>query len=213
MKNEWRRSPVVPIALLVIFYTVGIIGILLPVHEQFILLTPFNLLLSLGLVLWHHPAWSRRTFFFLGLCYIAGFGAELLGVQTGLLFGEYEYGRVLGPKLWGTPLMIGVNWMLLAYSAGVATNHLLPQTHWFVKAAMASAIMVLLDLFIEPVAIEYGFWEWSDGNPPLQNYIGWYLVALPLLSAFMLLQGDIRNKVAVTLLILQVIFFLLLGIF
>lgn len=205
-------SPGAAIAILVIFYAVGITGILLPLHQDFILLTPFNLLLSLGLVLWHHPHWSPQTVIFLACSYIVGFGAELFGIQTGLLFGDYAYGQVLGPKLGGTPLMIGVNWMLLAYASGVAVNHLAPRLHWFIKALIGSSLMVGLDLLIEPVAIEYGFWSWEGHTPPLQNYLGWFFVALPLLSLFALLQGHIRNKVAIALLLLQLLFFFILGI-
>lgn len=208
----WSNSPAAAIVLLVIFYTVGIVGILLPLHEDFLLLTPFQLLLSLGLMLWHHPEWSRRTLLFLFAAYFLGFGAELFGVQTGLLFGDYSYGRVLGPKLWGTPLMIGVNWMLLAYAAGVSINHLAPRSHWLVKAILAGLLMVGLDVLIEPVAIKYAFWSWEGQYPPLQNYIGWFIVALPLLCLFSRTQGHIRNKVAIALLLLQLMFFLILGI-
>ncbi len=204
-------SPEAAIAVLLIFYAVGIAGVALPIHENFLLLTPLNLLLSLALVLAHHPVWSRKTVLFLGLSYTAGFGAELFGIQTGLLFGDYAYGPVLGPQIWGTPLMIGINWMLLAYAAGVSANHLLPGRHWVFRALLGAGLMVLLDWFIEPVAIRYDFWSWDGGTPPLQNYLGWFFVALPLLAVFARWQGHIRNKVAVALLIIQFGFFLTLG--
>ena len=38
--------------------------------------------------------------------------------------------------------------------------------------------MVLLDIMIEPVAIELDFWQWEGGNIPLQNYLMWFIVAL-----------------------------------
>ena len=204
--------PEAAIAILLIFYGVGITGVALRIHEDFLLLTPLNLLLSLALTLAHHPDWSWKTAFFLGLCYVVGFGAELFGIQTGLLFGDYAYGPVLGPQVLGTPLMIGINWMLLAYAAGVTANHLLPGRHWALRALLGALLMVLLDWFIEPVAIRYDFWSWTEGTPPLQNYLGWFLVALPLLAVFAELQAHIRNKVAVALLLIQLVFFLTLGI-
>ena len=202
----WRA-----ILVLAILYTVGVFGILLPIHEDFILLTPVNLLVSLALVLWFHPGWGQRTLAFLAVAYFTGFGAELFGVQTGILFGEYSYGRVLGPKLWGTPLMIGINWVMLGYSAGVIANRLAGSRHWLLRGLVAALLMVGLDVLIEPVAMHYGFWSWKGNEVPLRNYLGWFLVAFPLQCLFAYWLGRVQNKVAVALFILQIFFFLILG--
>lgn len=202
-----NRKEILAISVLTILYTVGIIGITLPIHPDFVLLTPINLLVSLGIVLAFHPVWTWQMILFLIMAYFVGFGAELFGVQTGLLFGEYRYGRVLGLKLWETPLMIGVNWMLLSYTIGVTTNHLLPNGHWLLKGILAALLMVGLDVLIEPVAIRYDFWSWQGGTPPLQNYLGWFLVSLPLLCIFTKTQHRVRNKVAIALFFLQILFF------
>jgi bisanhydrobacterioruberin hydratase len=196
-----------------IIYLVGIVGILLPIHPEFIRLTPLNLLVSLVTVLVFHPQWSKASVWALAVLFVIGFFAEVFGVKTGLLFGTYTYGEVLGWKLWDTPLMIGINWMLLGYCCGVTINHLAPNWAWWKKGPLAAALMVMLDLFIEPVAIAYNFWEWPGDIVPLQNYIGWYLVSLPLLLLFAYLQGQIRNKVAVALLWLQFAFFIVLRLF
>ena len=200
------------ILVLAVLYTVGIFGILLPIHQDFILLTPVNLLVSLALVLWFHAGWDRGTRAFVVIAYLVGFGAELFGVQTGILFGEYTYGRVLGPKVWGTPLMIGVNWVMLSYSAGVIANHLLPERHWLFRGLASALLMVGLDVLIEPVAMHYGFWSWEAEAVPLRNYLGWFLVAFPLQCLFAFWLGRALNKVAIALFILQVLFFLILGI-
>lgn len=205
--------PARSIAVLLILYAVGIAGVAARLHPDFLLLTPINLLISLFLVLLHHPVWTKGEWLFLPIAWLWGFGAELFGVQTGLLFGDYEYGPVLGWKAWGTPLMIGVNWVMLAYCTGIAANHMLGRAHWFWRALLASALMVLLDVFIEPVAIRYDFWSWGGGQPPLQNYIGWFVVAFPLLAFFSVIQQGRRNKVALVLLVLQFTFFIILGLF
>lgn len=201
------------IAVLIILYAVGIAGTLLSVHPDFLLLTPLNLLISVGLVLWHHPNWQVRTVVFLVLAYAAGFGAELFGVQTGLLFGDYEYGRVLGWKVWGTPLMIGVNWLMLAYCAGVMSNAWLGNRHFLLRGALAACLMVGLDVIIEPVAMHYGFWSWAGDTVPLQNYLGWLGVALPLEVLFAYWHPRLRNKVGESLFFLQLLFFAALLIF
>ncbi len=200
------------IIILAIFYTVGIFGILLPLHEDFIFLTPGNLLLSLALLFWRHPAWDGRSLAYMAITYIVGFGAEVFGVQTGILFGDYHYGSVLGWKAWDTPLMIGLNWVMLGYSAGVIANYLLPRRGWWLRGLLAAALMVGLDVLIEPVAMHYGFWEWEAETVPLRNYLGWFLVALPLECLFAFWLAEVRNKVAIALFILQFLFFGILGI-
>ncbi len=200
------------IAVLAILYSVGIFGVLLPLHPDFILLTPVNLLISLTLVLIHHPRWTMATVLFLLFAFLWGFTAEVIGVKTGLIFGNYSYGRVLGPKLWDTPLMIGVNWAMLAYSSGVCVNYL-PRLPWWIKGTLAAALMVGLDVLIEPVAMQRGFWDWEGGQVPLQNYLGWFLVALPLQLFFSFQHRELLNKVAVALFICQFVFFLVLNIF
>lgn len=211
-RDGWNTPANRAIAVISILYTVGITGILGQLHPDFIRLTPLNLLITLGLVLWHHPRWKQTTLLFILLTYLVGFGAELFGVQTGLLFGDYTYGEVLGWKVWGTPLMIGVNWVIVSYGAGVTVNRLAGSLHWLTKALLAAALMVGLDLLIEPVAVEYGFWTWAGDQIPLRNYLGWFLVAFPLQAFFMYHLGEVRNKVGVALFIWQIIFFTILGV-
>lgn len=210
--DKWKFPGVqsaeqISIAVLSILYLVGIVGILLPIHTDFILLTPLNLLVSVGLVLLHHGAWSRNTVLYLIIAYAVGFGAELFGIQTGLLFGDYVYGPVLGPKLWGTPVMIGVNWLMLGYCAGVLGNALLNGSSFWLRGTLAALLMVGLDVMIEPVAMAYGFWSWEGDTVPLQNYVGWFAVAWPLELLFAYWHPTRRNKVGVALFFLQVAFF------
>jgi putative membrane protein len=204
-------TPNLAIVVLSILYSVGIAGILLPIHDQFILLTPINLLVSLGIVLYFHKDWNAAIYRYLIIAYVVGFSAEVFGIQTGLLFGEYQYGPVLGWKIWGTPLMIGVNWVMLGYCAGVLANVLLKEQHWALRGTLAALLMVGLDVIIEPVAIAYDFWHWEQVEVPLKNYIGWFLVALPLECLFTFWLPNVRNKVAIALFILQILFFGILG--
>lgn len=146
------------------------------------------------------------------ICFLIGLFSEILGVQTGLVFGEYSYGKVLGPKILGTPLVIGVNWLMLVYCSSVSINYLLQKDSPFIKALLAAAAMVALDFLIEPVAIKYGFWSWGGEEIPLQNYLAWFAIALVLCFLFQKMIGKKKNKVALALFIMQFLFFLILGI-
>ena len=200
-KNTWASF------ILVVVYTVGIIGIASDFDDRFVLLTPLNLLLSLGLIFWTHPADYRTLWKLAVLCFVVGVSIEIAGVQTGLIFGDYQYGSVLGPKIWGTPLMIGINWTMLVYCAGSTVNRLFADQNIWIKSALGAMLMTLLDVLIEPVAMQLNFWNWQDNIVPLQNYFAWFFVALPLLAAYFKLLGKTTNKVAILLFILQFIFF------
>lgn len=202
------------IFVLIVLYVVGVFGVLIPFHQDFLLLTPINLLISLALVLWNQPKWNTGLIISLLLAWIVGFSIEHLGVSTGLIFGEYAYGPVLGYKLWNTPLMIGINWMLLIYCTSISVNYFLPKSGWLLKSITAATLMVSLDVLIEPVAIHYDFWQWAAPEVPLQNYIGWWVLSFCLNSLFVISdENNSRNKVALYLLIIQFLFFWVIGLF
>lgn len=203
-----------------IIYTVGISGIFLQVHPQFMLLTPVNLLVSMALVLSVHQEWRSSTLWVFGLVYTLGLSAELFGVQTGLLFGSYGYGATLGPKIMGTPWLIGLNWLMLVYvTASLGSWALGKKASVWVKAFFGASLMTLLDTLIEPVAKPFGFWAWEEPGinsflvAPWQNYAAWWVIAFVLHLMVAGLLPAIRNRVADFLFLLQVIFFLSLHLF
>jgi putative membrane protein len=197
---------------LVIFYTVGTVGILLPDQRDTMLrLSPMNLLISFGALLLSRKKSFRPFFLILALCFIVGIVVEFIGTKTGLLFGNYSYGANLGPKFMGVPWMIGINWGILIVCSAAVVNTL--STTFFTKALLAAAIMTGLDVLIEPVAIESDFWSWKSGEIPVYNYICWFAIAFPLQWINFKLQAVETNKVANGLLIIMTLFFFILNIF
>ncbi len=199
--------------ILLILYLVGMFCLVFNIHEDFILLTPLNLLVSLAIVLYAHQNWNIKTVAVLFLIFGMGLGIEILGVGTGLIFGEYEYGKVLGPKIWDTPVMIGVNWVMLTYCCCAALNRFFPEGNVFFKSFLGALALVSLDLLIEPVAIIYDFWSWgSDNIIPLQNYLAWFMISFFFLLIIQSFIKDLKNNAGFTLFNLQFIFFLVVGI-
>ncbi|MBK9448699.1 MAG: carotenoid biosynthesis protein [Bacteroidetes bacterium] len=193
------------IAILVILYVVGIVGLGSSSREWFLAATPLTLVISAGLLLANHLEWNRWAVSAVVTAAIVGFLVEVVGVQTGLIFGEYAYGATLGAKLWAVPLVIGLNWLLLTYTTGALTARLrLPKV---LQAALAAAAMTALDVLIEPIAMAFDFWQWPGGVVPMQNYIAWFLVSFALLLLFQYLRFDKRNPLAAPVLALQVLFF------
>jgi putative membrane protein len=206
------------IAALVITYCVGVVGMLLPHYRgAFALLTPVQLLLTLVLMLAYHPGISRRVVAVWALVFSLGFAVEVLGVNTGWPFGRYQYGSVLGLALWRTPLLIGVNWLLLVYASSAVALQALPAA-WRNATAVATLVavfMAALDALIEPVAVALGFWHWYGQPVPVQNYAAWFVCAwvLAALHQWLTKNDTRRSPVAVWVFALQVAFFAILVLF
>jgi putative membrane protein len=199
------------IFLIVSSHIAGIIGIGLPIHPDFVRLTPFNLLLSTVIVLSFHRLKTWKFWYFLGIAFLVGFGIEVIGVNTGAIFGHYQYDYVFGYKVFGTPLLIGVNWLLIAYCCGTAADWFLPKSPQVVVAMVGAACMTGMDMLVEPVAMRYGFWSWKGDVVPIQNYIAWFTTSFVLQSLFVRWRIPQRNGLALLLLASQIIFFIVLN--
>lgn len=192
-----------------------------PTRSFFLSATPFNLLLSAVLLFWNHEGKAPSFFFFCVAAFAVGFGTEIIGVQTGILFGEYSYGDVLGWKLWGVPFVIGTNWWMCTYCCGIIVHQFytayLPEKssstsffHLLFKAFIGSVLMVLLDVVLEPVAVKLGFWQWENNVIPLWNYGTWFMASFVLLLLFYALPFRKENRVAAPLYLTLLLFFAVL---
>jgi putative membrane protein len=162
----------VSLFLLGMVYGFGLWGMYTAYASWFVLMTPLSLLLSYVLLLWNETAWDfgKRVFWF--LAFVIGFGMEVCGVNTGFPFGDYEYGSVLGLKVWNTPLLIGINWTLVVYTSNIVAHRMGRWGGTWLVLLLGASIPTFLDVFIEPVAIRLGYWSWAGGVPPFQNYVG-----------------------------------------
>jgi putative membrane protein len=192
--------------LLSAMYMAGIAGaIFLPegTRDWFLKLTPLTLLFTAFLLVYFN--YSSSILQFLIISYGIGFLVEAVGVNTGLIFGNYAYGRILGPKIWNTPIIIGVNWFILAASSYALVKTIF-NNHWLLLPAGAS-LMTLLDYLIEPVAIKLDFWQWYGYDVPLKNYFGWFVTAAVLMWIAKKLNLQFTNTLPNLILKLQFIFF------
>jgi len=158
-----------------LFTVSGIVGITIGYSDFFLPLTPVNLLVSFVLLLWM-VNFDPKTLLALLVPFSFGMITEYLGVNYGYIFGSYSYGANLGPKVGGVPWMIGINWALLTFIMASFVRK--SKWHFSLKAAIASGIMVLFDVLLEQLAPAFDFWEFTGGEAPLQNYVGWFGVAL-----------------------------------
>jgi len=216
--------------IVLLFHVSGAIGILLtPYKSWFIHNTPLHLLIMAVLLIITQPQKNIAFLLFFVITFIIGFAAEWIGVHTGYLFGNYQYGHVLGVQYSGVPLLIGINWFIIIYGTGVIAQNL---HNWSNKQLIAmqaevkpviqvisfitdgALLATFFDFVMEPVAVKLGYWQWmGNGDIPFYNYTCWLIISVLLLTAFKLLPFEKNNPLAVHLFIIQLLFFLLLRTF
>lgn len=197
--------------MIIVWYMVGIIGFTIPALKPMMqLLTSLGMVMAtVILMIFHEPAKLKSWLMFSGIA-ITGFLVEFIGVNTGRLFGHYEYGVALGPKLWNTPLVIGLNWLVLIYCVSTLLNPI--RRRWYFPLAGA-LMMVAFDFLMEPVAMDTGMWQWADGMIPVKNYMDWLIVSGLLFLLIRLFKVEFTNRIALLLLMMQAMFFLVLNLF
>lgn len=198
-------------ALIVIFHLVGLIGFTNePLTHLFEKLVPYHLLLMLGILLWNNISWNKYFLIYSIFVFISSFTIEMIGTNTGYIFGKYIYGETLGYKVFNTPLLIGVNWFVLIIGVSSILSYLKIQKAIY-NALLGASILTFIDYLIEPIAIKFNYWQWSTYTIPLQNYIAWWCISFIYILIISKLHFNKQNIVAAFLLITQFLFFILLN--
>lgn len=193
----------VALIIVLVLHAVGLVGIAREPLGSLTALTPVNLWICGLVVIVVHLIEARQDLWRFVVVFLGGFLVECLGVQTGIPFGSYSYLENFGFQLWDTPLVIGMNWLVLSYCA----THLWRQvtkSPWI--AVLGGATMVGLDVLIECIAPVLRFWAFEGGTIPWQNYLSWFV--LGTLACAVLVPGKaVRNPAAIVLLAVQALFF------
>jgi uncharacterized membrane protein len=208
MKINRKGNFTAPLIYLIVITALSVImiglnaalGMIIPFRVEFLI--GFIGLLGIFCV-WHaviSMGWKKSTIFFLS-SYLIAFFAEVLGVNFGLIFGEYHYTQVLGVKLLGVPLLAATAWEPIIYAAYGLSYILMPSSNhkslvlvrsifWgLCTAGIAALATTAWDLMIDPIAVSEGWWIWHGGGAymeniqngvPIQNFIGWLGVSLSI---------------------------------
>jgi uncharacterized membrane protein len=126
---------------------------------------------------------------------VGGFGAEVLGVHTGVPFGSYVYTGGLGPSVWDVPLVVGGAWLMMAHPSVVVAARVTRNTAG--RVVLAAVALAGWDVFLDPQMVAARHWRWSDVSPhvpgisdvPLSNLGGWLLVALVMAAVLVPVAG------------------------
>jgi putative membrane protein len=207
-KNKKLKAFAILWIVLVHFF--GIIGVyFLP--DWFLPATPLIILVSAGLVILRYEKFRQSRFVAFAVIVVMAFLVEVYGVKTGNLFGTYSYGENLGWKLFGVPLIIGVNWAVLLMVAQQLTTHYIVVNNRFFSAITVGILMTSFDLLLEVLAPILDFWSFIHMNyPPLQNFIAWFCVSF-CFGLFSFSHFRNQNGTAVLYGTAQLVFFMALG--
>jgi len=196
--------------ILLFYYAIGLIGLIVPItHNLFVELVPYSLLLSYVVVFFfHNKLNNKKLIIVFVLIYILSLMIEIIGVNYKFVFGEYIYGDSLGYKFLCVPILIGANWLFLIYSTSSIYNYF--KINSTLKIVLASLTMVIYDFVLELNAPKLDMWYWKSNYPPIQNFVAWFLISIAFHSLIKLFNIDIKNEIAITLFIIQFIFFTIL---
>jgi uncharacterized membrane protein len=180
-----------------------LLGMSIPFHVSFLV---GYVGASLVFVAWHAiltKGWKRSLVMF-SLSFGMAFIAEALGVNFGLVFGHYYYTPMLGPSLFGVPLLAALAWEPIVYAAFCLSELLASRGENFLPsmlnktsplwvAAIGALATTAWDMMIDPIAVSQGWWVWVNGGSyvpyvangvPITNFLGWLLVAFLINLAY-----------------------------
>jgi len=167
--------------------------------------------LAFFLVAGHRDLGPARTLGFLLWGFLVALGAELSSTRVGVPFGFYHYtGETAGAELFlsNVPFFSPLSFPFLAYASFCLARRALGPGWAGSRAgrlrmvALSGALMTLLDVVIDPLAVQGGRWflghifDYPEGGAyfgvPLSNFVGWLLVGWATVGGYVWVAGETR---------------------
>ena len=223
MNKTDKRNLNISLFIAMLFHVCGVFGILFSSYKEwFIQATSFTLLVMAALIIFTQQQKNKAFYSFCAVAFITGMSVEAAGVNSGILFGDYHYTKILGPGIFGVPFLIGINWFVVVYCCGCITFMF---EEWIMKKLSVQAelstgmqlisfiidaaiLTVFYDWVLEPAAIKLNLWQWKNDTIPFYNYLCWFFISAGLMVVFRKLNFAKHNIFALHLLIIQLLFFL-----
>ena len=152
----------------------GVFGILVIDFDLFLSLSPISLIFTFFIVVCSNIEVSYKSFATIIIIFFLSIISEIIGVNYGILFGSYYYGDNLGYSMYGVPLVIGLNWVVLTVSCGNIASYFFEKNK-YLSIFFGSLLMLILDVIMEQVSSNIDFWYFNDDNL-IFNYITWFIL-------------------------------------
>ena len=139
------------------------------------------------------------------ISFFIGIFMEIIGTKTGLIFGgKYKFDLKLspGPSIYSIPLIVPLSWSGLIYMSLNYCDLVLEGSFYhssnqnIILLFFPSILMVLLDLVLDPIAVDEKRWSWNKSGAyygvPFLNFFGWLFTTFLILFVFRLFQSDFK---------------------
>ena len=156
----------------------GLLGMVFYDLDFFAGYTSINLFLMSIILFANIKLNNKNQIFSLLLIFLIGMFSEFIGVNYGLIFGEYIYGNNLGFKLFGVPFLIGLNWVILTVICANIASILIKNNSIIHIIILGTLLMLFMDFVMEPIAPKLDLWKFKNLVVPTSNYIGWLIISI-----------------------------------
>jgi len=156
----------------------GLLGMVFYDLDFFAGYTSINLFLMSLILFANIKLNNKNQIFSLLLIFLIGMFSEFIGVNYGLIFGEYIYGNNLGFKLFGVPFLIGLNWVILTVICANIASILIKNNSIIQIIILGTLLMLFMDFVMEPIAPKLDLWKFKNLVVPTSNYIGWLIISI-----------------------------------
>ena len=156
----------------------GLLGMVFYDLDFFAGYTSINLFLMSIILFANIKLNNNNQIFSLLLIFLIGMFSEFIGVNYGLIFGEYIYGNNLGFKLFGVPFLIGLNWVILTVICANIASILIKNNSIIQIIILGTLLMLFMDFVMEPIAPKLDLWKFKNLVVPTSNYIGWLIISI-----------------------------------
>lgn len=172
---------------------VGLIGFSIQETRRYTLMTTPFVLSFLNLVVLIHSIknGNKNLFYWIIFVFFFCIAIEVIGVNMGVIFGEYMYEGNLGLTVFGTPVLIGLLWVNIVHGSIIIIQNI--NQNIILKSLLVSVLTVILDFFLEPFAINLNLWEWQNSDVPIQNYLAWGIISFSLSILYFIGKCDTKS--------------------
>jgi len=186
----------------------GVFGILVIDFDLFLSLSPISLIFTFLIVAYSNIEVSYKSFATIIFIFSLSIISEIIGVNYGLLFGSYYYGENLGYSIYGVPLVIGLNWVVLTVSSGNIASYFFEKNK-YLSIFIGSLLMLILDVIMEQVSGNIDFWYFNDESL-IFNYVTWFLLGACNQYFYQNLNYTKNLVISVNVYLSFIVFFLIL---
>ena len=159
-----------------------------------------QVLMGYGFFIFHgsHFWGLNNAVLFFALGFIISLSGEIVGSKTGIVFGgkyTYEPKYTSGPMIAGVPVLIPIAWTGIIYMSlnfsTLVTAKDFPENMSIAVIkliVLASVFTMLLDLILDPIAVDEKRWQWNVPGVyygvPILNFVSWFGNSLIILAVF-----------------------------